>query len=59
MIGKGKLFDIISRTADDVNNPDVTNYTMLENFKARKEKFDKQNQTDNSFERCDYLEGEK
>lgn len=43
MIGKGKLFDIISRMADDVNNTEVTTYTMLENFKIRKEKFDKQN----------------
>lgn len=42
MIGKGKLFDIISRTADDVNNIDVTIYSMLENFKTRKEKYDKQ-----------------
>ncbi|MGN1301159.1 MAG: hypothetical protein ACI4U9_01330 [Clostridia bacterium] len=51
MIGKGKLFDIISRTADDVNNMDVTNYTMLENFKARKEKFDKQISNQNDWER--------
>ena len=42
MIGKGKLFDIISRAADDVNNTEVTIYNMLENFKARKEKYDKQ-----------------
>ena len=42
MIGKGKLFDIISRMADDVNNTDTTIYDMLENFKTRKEKFDKQ-----------------
>lgn len=42
MIGKGKLFDIISRTADDVNNTEITIYNMLENFKHRKEKFDKQ-----------------
>ncbi len=42
MIGKGKLFDIISRTADDVNNTEITNYTMLENYKLRREKFDKQ-----------------
>ena len=42
MIGKGKFFDIISRTSDDVNNMDVTIYNMLENFKIRKEKYDKQ-----------------
>lgn len=42
MIGKGKLFDIISRMADDVNNPEITIYSILENFKTRKEKFDKQ-----------------
>lgn len=42
MIGKGKLFDIISRTVDDVNNMDVTIYTMLENFKTREEKFNTQ-----------------
>lgn len=51
MIGKGKFFDIISRTADDVNNIDVTIYSMLENFKSRKEKFDKQNQFDNDLEK--------
>ena len=42
MIGKGKLFDIISRTSDDVNNTDITIYNMLENFKVREEKFNKQ-----------------
>lgn len=42
MIGKGKLFDIISRTAEDVNNIDISFYSMIENFKKRKEKFDKQ-----------------
>ena len=42
MIGKGKLFDIISRTSDDVNNADITIYNMLENFKIREEKFNKQ-----------------
>lgn len=51
MIGKGKLFDIISRTADDVNNMDVTVYNMVENFKTRKEKFDKQNQKEDDWER--------
>ena len=48
MIGKGKLFDIISRTADDVNNTEVTIYTMLEKFKTRKEKYNKQT-LDNNF----------
>ena len=47
MIGKGKLFDIISRTADDVNNIDITIYNMLENFKIRKEKFNKQKGEEN------------
>lgn len=51
MIGKGKLFDIISRTADDVNNMDVTVYNMVENFKTRKEKFDKQNLKEYDWER--------
>ena len=51
MIGKGKLFDIISRMADDVNNTEITAYTMLENFKTRKEKFDKQNVKDEYWER--------
>lgn len=51
MIGKGKLFDIISRTADDVNNMDVTVYNMVENFKTRKEKFDKQNLKEDDWER--------
>ena len=35
MIGKGKLFDIISRTADDVNNMEISIYEMLDNFKKR------------------------
>lgn len=51
MIGKGKLFDIISRTADDVNNTDVAIYNMIENFKTRKEKFDKQLSNGNDRER--------
>lgn len=51
MIGKGKLFDIISRTADDVNNINVTVHAMLENFKTRKEKFDKQILKQNEWER--------
>lgn len=51
MIGKGKLFDIISRTADDVNNMDISIYSMLENFKTRKEKFDKQFLKQNDWER--------
>lgn len=42
MIGKGKLFDIISRTADDVNNMEISIYEMLENFKNREEKYNKQ-----------------
>lgn len=51
MIGKGKLFDIISRIADDVNNTEVTTYEMIENFKTRKEKFDKQNVKEEDWER--------
>ena len=51
MIGKGKLFDIISRMADDVNNTETTIYNMLENFKNRKVKFDKQNLNENDWER--------
>lgn len=51
MIGKGKLFDIISRMADDVNNTEITSYTMLENYKIRKEKFDKQNEMNCDVER--------
>ena len=43
MIGKGKLFDIISRTADDVNNMEISIYEMLDNFKKREEKYNKQN----------------
>lgn len=50
MIGKGRLFDIISRTADDVNNVEVTGANMLENFKKREEKFNNQIK-DNSLER--------
>lgn len=48
MIGKGKLFDIISRTAGDANNADVTISDLMENFTNRKEKFDKQTSKDNS-----------
>lgn len=51
MIGKGKLFDIISRMADDVNNTDITISNMLDNYTTRKEKFDNQNLNKNDWER--------
>ena len=47
MIGKGRFFDIISRTADDVNNIDITIYNMIENFKIREEKYVKQKSENN------------
>lgn len=39
MIGKGRFFDLISRTADDVNNPEITISGMLENYNKREEKY--------------------
>ena len=38
MIGKGRLFDLISRTADDVNNPELTIMNVLQNYSTREEK---------------------
>ena len=49
MIGKGKFFDIISRTSDDVNNMDITIYDMLENYRAREYKFNKEISKDTNF----------
>ena len=42
MIGKGRFFDLISRTADDVNNPEITVISMLQNYNMREEKYIKQ-----------------
>ncbi len=42
MIGKGRFFDLISRTADDVNNPEITIISMLQNYNMREEKYIKQ-----------------
>lgn len=42
MIGKGKFFDIISRTADDVNNAEITIDEILRNYNSREEKYNKQ-----------------
>lgn len=42
MIGKGRFFDLISRTADDVNNPETTIINMLQNYNTREEKYKKQ-----------------
>ena len=39
MIGKGKFFDLISRTADDINSTDLTIDEILNNYKEREEKF--------------------
>lgn len=39
MIGKGRFFDLISRTADDVNNPEITIINMLQNYSIREEKY--------------------
>ena len=42
MIGKGRFFDLITRTVDDVNNPEITISGMLENYNKREEKYKKQ-----------------
>ena len=42
MIVKEKFFDIISRTADDVNNPDLTIDEIIRYYKEREEKYNKQ-----------------
>ena len=42
MIGKGKFFDLISRTADDVNNAETTISGVMDNFNIRLEKYFKQ-----------------
>ena len=42
MIGKGKFFDLITRTIDDVNNPEISISSMLENYNKREEKYKKQ-----------------
>lgn len=47
MIGKGKFFDIISRTAEDANNPEVLIDTMVQNYDARLEKYRKQMNIEN------------
>ena len=39
MIVKEKFFDIISRTADDVNNSELTMDEILHNFVKREEKY--------------------
>ncbi len=47
MIGKGRFFDIISRTADDANNPENNIDILLQNFKQRYEKRNKGMNSDN------------
>ena len=42
MIGKGKFFDIISRTADDANNAEISIKVMLQNFNNRNAKRNKE-----------------
>ena len=42
MIGKGKFFDIVSRTADDVNNAEISIDEIINNYKQREEKYKKQ-----------------
>lgn len=42
MIGKGRFFDIISRTADDVNNAETNIATVIRNFDERTIKREKQ-----------------
>ena len=39
MIGKGRFFDIISRTADDINDPNKSIGRILDDFLSRKAKF--------------------
>ena len=47
MIGKGKFFDLISRTAEDINSTDFTINDVIKRFQEREEKFKKQ------IEKCD------
>ena len=42
MIGKGRFFDLITRTADDLNNPEITIGEAIRNFHAREEKYKEQ-----------------
>lgn len=39
MIGKGKFFDLISRTVEDTNNPEITIESMLLNYKNNEKKY--------------------
>lgn len=48
MIGKGKFFDIISRTADDANNPEMNIPTLVNNFNERSTK--RKTQIEKNFE---------
>ena len=41
MIGKGKYFDIISRTVEDANNPEIPISVMMQKFYDREEKLKK------------------
>lgn len=42
MIGKGRFFDIISRIADDANNPEINVNTLVNKFNERIIKREKQ-----------------
>ena len=39
MIGKGKFFDLITKTVEDTNNPEISMSGMLENYNKREEKY--------------------
>lgn len=47
MIGKGKFFDLISRTAEDCNNPETLIDTVVQNYTTRLEKYEKQMNIEN------------
>lgn len=39
MIGKGRFFDLISRMADDANNPGLQIRDMIGNYQLKEEKY--------------------
>lgn len=39
MIGKGKFFDLISRTAEDMNKPELSISEIMRNFHIREDKY--------------------
>ena len=50
MIGKGRFFDLITKTVEDINNNKTINET-LRNYHEREQKFKNLNQTVNKGEK--------